>query len=171
MVPDVDRIKMDIKDFDAGAYRDTCPHQSSAIYSKHLCGAATDLTLRCVAAGNLRPRGFVIALCCHHRCTFGAYINRAFLARLGIRDAEEFRILTALSSWATCSRKPGHEEPSAYYDGLAFAEREQIGRDCKLLLDLGRLQFLRDIGYDARLCYYVHRDVTLENVALVARAQ
>ena len=50
--------------------------------SKHLCGAATDLALRCLetfsASGN--PKGkietILIALCCHHRCDWNIYVGK-----------------------------------------------------------------------------------------------
>lgn len=72
------------------------------LLAKHLCGAGTDVALRCAlqcgggggggAAGGEeggRPRllGVAVAPCCHHRCTFGAYVNRPFLQRLGASAA------------------------------------------------------------------------------------
>ena len=65
--------------------------------SKHLCGCATDYTLRClVKSFDLRSssssppppspasttttsstlRGIAIATCCHHRCTWSTYISK-----------------------------------------------------------------------------------------------
>ena len=50
--------------------------------SKHLCGAATDLTLRCLetfsASGNAKGKieTILIALCCHHRCDWNIYVGK-----------------------------------------------------------------------------------------------
>lgn len=47
--------------------------------------------------------------------------------------------------------------------------REQVGRKAKALLDWGRVLYLREKGFDARLCYYVPSSVSLENVCIVAK--
>ena len=50
--------------------------------SKHLCGAATDLALRCLetfsASGNAKGKieTILIALCCHHRCDWNIYVGK-----------------------------------------------------------------------------------------------
>ncbi|KAJ2367906.1 tRNA:m4X modification enzyme, partial [Coemansia sp. RSA 2611] len=49
-------------------------------YSKHLCGAATDLTIKCLeryqqAGGSVA--GVAIALCCHQVCKYSMYIDHA----------------------------------------------------------------------------------------------
>ncbi|BFZ17046.1 hypothetical protein BsWGS_20085 [Bradybaena similaris] len=49
------------------------------------------------------PRGIMIALCCHHRCTWDTYIGREFMSACGI-SPQEFDLLTRLSSWATCAK-------------------------------------------------------------------
>lgn len=46
--------------------------------------------------------------------------------------------------------------------------REQVGRRAKQLLDWARVLYLRDRGFDARLCYFVPKAVSLENVCIVA---
>lgn len=51
---------------------------------------------------------------------------------------------------------------------LSVERREEIGRRCKLLLDVARIRCLAAAGLDARLVYFVDRDVTPENVAIVA---
>lgn len=55
--------------------------------------------------------------------------------------------------------------------GLSIAEREEIGRQCKRLLDIGRLWYLESKGMSAKLFYYVDRSISLENVALLAIAE
>ncbi|PVU96350.1 hypothetical protein BB561_001241 [Smittium simulii] len=53
-------------------------------YSKHLCGAATDLALNCLS--NYEKKGgkvvgIVFALCCHHACKYSCYSNQDYLLR------------------------------------------------------------------------------------------
>ncbi|KAF9437574.1 tRNA:m(4)X modification enzyme TRM13 [Entomortierella beljakovae] len=76
--------------------------------SKHLCGGATDLTLRCLA---------------------------------------------------------NYQQSIPTMDSHA---RERLGRQCKRLLDIGRVQYLKGIGFDAELVYYVDKETSLENLALMA---
>ncbi|KAJ3070726.1 tRNA:m4X modification enzyme [Podochytrium sp. JEL0797] len=71
--------------------------------SKHLCGAATDLTLRCLqnykdSNPRVAVKAIVIALCCHHRCTLATYVNPGFIERLGFSPVE-FSYLCYMSSW------------------------------------------------------------------------
>ncbi|XP_048832221.1 tRNA:m(4)X modification enzyme TRM13 homolog isoform X4 [Brienomyrus brachyistius] len=95
---------------------------------KHLCGAATDLALRCLldsveddeesgepprkrvkqeggakrdpaAAGEVS--GLAIALCCHHRCDWRHYVGKEFFRERGL-GASEFAAFQRMSSWATC---------------------------------------------------------------------
>lgn len=51
---------------------------------------------------------------------------------------------------------------------MCVEEREQVGRLCKLLIDLGRVHYLRQRGLEASLSYYTTPDVSLENVLLTA---
>jgi hypothetical protein len=54
-----------------------------------------------------------IATCCHHRCDWRAYVNKAFVKRLGFTRAE-FALLAKMSSWAT--------DGSSEHGGGAFGE-------------------------------------------------
>lgn len=101
---------------------------------KHLCGAGTDLGLRCLVqnysnlvkepqykclkvdpgelednaedkAINTCPvKGIVIALCCHHRCDWHQYVGRDFFQKLGLGQ-REFGVFQRMSSWATCGSR------------------------------------------------------------------
>ncbi|XP_063538029.1 tRNA:m(4)X modification enzyme TRM13 homolog [Cydia strobilella] len=146
--------------------------------AKHLCGVATDYALRCIAAPGVaaKTRGVVLATCCHHRIEQALYVANEPLKELGI-NAEEFNIMLGIVSWATCgdgrSRErrlldPPQEAQEAQEAGRRQEEREETGRRAKALLDWGRVLWLRARGFDARLSYYVPRDVSLENVAIVA---
>lgn len=52
---------------------------------------------------------------------------------------------------------------------LPINVREEIGRRAKALIDYGRVLYLREKGFEARLCYYVPTTESLENVCIVAK--
>ncbi|CAG4987310.1 unnamed protein product [Colias eurytheme] len=160
-------------------------------FAKHLCGVATDFSLRCLTApGSLdKVRGIVLATCCHHRCMRGAYVANHQLVELGV-DADDFNVILGVVSWATCGdgrsrdkkldSSPDEEnkplnsddlvkEVGTKYLGLSREAREEVGRRAKALLDWGRVLYLRGCGFDARLAYYVHSSVSLENVCIIAK--
>mmetsp|Transcript_60258 Transcript_60258/g.197008 ORF Transcript_60258/g.197008 Transcript_60258/m.197008 type:complete len:691 (+) Transcript_60258:343-2415(+) len=127
--------------------------------AKHLCGGATDIALRSLQG---RPGGVeasvCIATCCHHRCDSVSYLNVPFLQRLGLCEAEgEFARLASLAGWAVGGR------------GDVRAKRH-IGMMAKRILDLGRVAWLREaMGLkDAALAEYIGKEVTPENIAIVA---
>lgn len=95
-----ERLRIDLQDFWARGHPLLQGGQAWAALGKHLCGAATDFSLRCCLADQhsaedlalLRAqpaaapepgqqplhspcsgcRGLAIATCCHHRCTWQA---------------------------------------------------------------------------------------------------
>ncbi|KAI8060106.1 methyltransferase TRM13-domain-containing protein [Gongronella butleri] len=190
---DVHRILMDIKDLtlaNVPALVDSHGNAKKMVcISKHLCGSATDITLKCLvnyvkhemAAGNENPvAGIVIALCCHQQCRYEMYPNTAFLDRIGLAKPD-FDRLCKISSWACCGRRatdddhaqqaPKEElvdDQGQHYSGRPHEDREKIGYQSKRLLDMGRVEFLEQNGFDARLVYYADPANTLENCALIA---
>lgn len=73
--------------------------------AKHLCGAATDISLRCLSGYQQDVQGGVegaiITVCCHHACSFTSYINPEYLEKHSISQ-RDFGFLSVLSAWATC---------------------------------------------------------------------
>jgi len=128
------RLRCDIKDFDpAGAppLAGSTPAPWLAV-GKHLCGAATDFTLRCCrryaraapddvrcatpGAAAMPCVGVTIATCCHHRCTWRHYVAKSFCTSHGI-GPEDFEIMSWMTGWALC----GHEAPAGCGEGGAEA--------------------------------------------------
>ena len=67
------------------------------------------------------------------------------------------------------SECPPHHDPSGYHDnGYQPHPKEAIGLKCKRLLDFCRIRQLRQSGYQVQLVYYTQKDVSLENVLLLA---
>ncbi|CAH0663600.1 unnamed protein product [Spodoptera exigua] len=79
------------------------------------------------------------------------------------------------SSHGDVERPANHEDVDGPADHgasrlvLAQEYRESVGRRAKHLLDWVRVLHLRDLGFDARLCFYVPVTVSPENVCIVAK--
>ena len=76
--------------------------KSVTVLAKHLCGAATDLTLSglrylCKDSKSLSVH-FCIATCCHHVCNYEDYVGKSWYHSQGFLAAE-FPILRSWSSW------------------------------------------------------------------------
>ncbi|KAK9454977.1 methyltransferase TRM13-domain-containing protein [Dipodascopsis uninucleata] len=201
--PYVERLKCDIKDLDCSKLeilRDN-NYTGFIAVSKHLCGAATDLTLKCLVnyrslyersnSNQLKPlKGIEIALCCRHRCSYSTYPTN-YLDNI---DHRGFKILCKMSSWNVCGRRlsakkvgagddcdgneAGDEEShdseleadavGGHPSGLPIEKREEIGLKVQKILDYGRIRFLEDHGFDVNMIQYVEREISSENVCLVA---
>lgn len=160
-------------------------HPSVIALSKHLCGAATDLTLRCLETldpvSTSTVNGIAIALCCHHACTFEDYIDHDFLEKeLGLQSKAEFQLMVKWTSWGTCGKSVqsvASEDPQlphgvvTHEDRCHFSpqERETLGLECKRLIDLGRKSYIeKKFGLRAQLIYYCTKEESLENCLLLA---
>lgn len=55
-----------------------------------------------------------------------------------------------------------------HYSGRDHQEREDIGFQCKRVIDIGRVRYLDAHGFKTELVYYVDRSTSLENCALIA---
>lgn len=131
--------------------------------SKHLCGSATDLTLRCLNAVPKLSTGIVIALCCHQVCDYDTYINVEYLETCGI-DKGGFELMKQYSSWAICNWKDGE-----HWSKISVAERVNFGITIKRVLDIGRVLYLQKNGYqNTELVNYCGIKSSLENTALIA---
>lgn len=165
----VERIRADIADLDLKELDTKC--DSLVGISKHLCGAATDLALRCMVKGNkhaIKTRNFIICLCCHHRCTFSTFVGQEWLLANGI-DKKTFNILIKIVSWFTCGDGLSRDKKDNAEKESERKVKEEIGWKSKRLLDFARLQYLKANNYDARLCFYADKDVTLENVCIIGK--
>ncbi|XP_045159641.1 tRNA:m(4)X modification enzyme TRM13 homolog isoform X2 [Mercenaria mercenaria] len=122
----MERIKIDIEHLRLGKVPSVDSHDRAVVaYGKHLCGPATDLALRCVTetlsvvednteedtqrrkrlkSDHRKLAGAVIALCCHHRCTWKPYVGKNFFKQCGL-SARDFQVISSMSSWATCAWK------------------------------------------------------------------
>ncbi|AMD18615.1 HBL287Wp [Eremothecium sinecaudum] len=172
----ITRKKIDIKDLrlDALASSD-CAHVA---ISKHLCGVATDLTIRCLLKSEnmvTSLEGMLIAMCCRHVCDHAQYTNPGYIQSLLIKYNAEltypvfFASLKKIATWAVCGRRPGFSDSDIgnHYTGLSILRREQLGEQARRLIDEGRRKYLQDKGYNVELFRYCSSEVTLENIAML----
>lgn len=91
-----------------------------------------------------------------------------------------------MTSWAVCGARPSkehHSDPVQDYQeeanapgryaalGLNVERRETIGRQCKQIIDRGRVAFLSTWpALETQLLYYVQPDISPENVLLLAHS-
>ncbi|KAI4331888.1 hypothetical protein L6164_016838 [Bauhinia variegata] len=105
----LERLRIDIEDLDLSAV-ESLKGVSFLAIGKHLCGPATDLTMRCCFPeyrkdnnehynANKYFQGLAIATCCHHLCQWKHYINKKFFLNLGMTK-EDFHAITWFTSWA-----------------------------------------------------------------------
>jgi len=154
-------------------------------YGKHLCGAASDLSLRCIASwvsGSKSAQfcGISIAVCCFHRCEWRSYVGKQWLRSFGFTK-EDFAVLRTLPSWNVSGLPDADAEEAAAAaaalkeaDSIAGAEtlsapeRRRIGMMARHVLVAGRVQFLKKLGFEARVVTYCPEDISPENLLLLA---
>ena len=196
----VERLRIDIKDLNFSGVA-AARGRDVVFVAKHLCGAATDLALRCALAdekeasreeknggvrNGVRALGACVATCCHHRCEWGSYVNRAFMEAHGF-GAREFGWLARISSWAVDgahaaspkkTRKRRERSPAddadddgAPRDGADVSAREkhELGGMAKTFLDVGRLRFLESLGFEGAVRGYCASELSPENRLLVVK--
>lgn len=152
--PSYERLKIDIEHLCLGKVPSISANDTPLVaYSKHLCGAATDLTLHCLletiqcktetespadndddhtTKHSPRVNGIVIALCCHHRCDWTSYVGRDWWLAQGL-TSEDFNAVTHMSSWATCGPdrkmgKVGEDGKSELGNKVADDQGESVGK-------------------------------------------
>ena len=139
--------------------------------SKHLCGAATDLSLRCLhnfdRERGHRTQAIAYALCCHGVCKWQEFVGRHYFMNLLKFDSQDFAKVAKTSGWMC-----GYGSMSFYPD-IDMTTRLRyiaLGRACKRLIDAGRILFLvRDMGMKhVELVPYCDRTLTPENLMLLA---
>ncbi|KAH6777430.1 methyltransferase [Perilla frutescens var. hirtella] len=106
----LERLRIDIEDLNLNAVESLKGFGYIAI-GKHLCGPATDMTLRCCirrqsnenaavqSQANCNLRGLAIATCCHHLCQWKSYISKKYISDMGFTK-EDFHAISWFTSWA-----------------------------------------------------------------------
>ncbi|OUM70139.1 hypothetical protein PIROE2DRAFT_57007 [Piromyces sp. E2] len=121
------RLYMDIKDL-CLAKLSLLKDKKLVAVSKHLCGCATDLTLKCLvnytdAVPNSVKTVF-IALCCHQICKYGMYCNPEYLAHYGFNQ-EDFEKICVLTTWAICGKREPKPDKEGEGESKGVEEEEE----------------------------------------------
>ncbi|XP_018323302.1 tRNA:m(4)X modification enzyme TRM13 homolog isoform X2 [Agrilus planipennis] len=143
--------------------------------TKHLCGEATDLAIKClIAAKKEKPvLGALLSFCCHHQCQWESYVGKNFFKNVGLSHGD-FEIMCGLVSWAVCGTgksRGNQSKENLNSEGalnISLSEMKNIGFKCKHIIDWGRKCYLDELSFYSVLHYYVNPNVTLENVCIVA---
>lgn len=165
----VQRYKIDIKDLALDKAIDTSYDKMFAI-SKHLCGVATDLTLRCCLNSvkfSSTDRVIAIAMCCRHCCVYDQLLpeSKQYLSRFDITRYEFENYLIKLTSWATCGKRENQLEQ--HFTNLTYEERLAVGLKARRIIDESRRFAMESHGYKTELCRYVKDDISLENSLMI----
>lgn len=189
----IHRIRCDIANFNPSKLEGMNGNSRWVGYGKHLCGAATDFSIRCMTnqlkRKETRPIGFAIASCCHHVTSWDQYVGSDILQKEGI-SPEEFEIICYMSGWSTCGshhsgesrRSKGKsqqvdEEHESHVESniwkphktISRSKRITIGTKCKDLIDKGRILYC--LGLEgmklAKNVLYVDPMVSIENRLLL----
>ena len=169
------RINDDIANVDLKLH---LKNNNSCAVGKHLCGAATDLSLKSYCntlqeevdaqKTHIAPknRGSIsFAMCCHHLCTFDTFVNKDTLQKHGIEQGE-FLLLRRMVTKCRCH--PQIVETLNAHKAMAKAE---VGILAKRMLNECRASWLkRQRGWSkVHLAQYVPEEITPENTILVGR--
>lgn len=140
------RAKIDIRHLNFAGMREL-ENRPLVCMSKHLCGVATDLSLRAIASTlptqpecglvtsdllSSHFEGLAVALCCHHVCSWKDYVNPEFFLAQGFQ-ASEFALVASMTSWGTCGMSLGGDVVE-YLLGIRYVPSTcMVSMDCTLL--------------------------------------
>lgn len=169
------RVKIDIKDLNADNIisNEFKNGKKFVAISKHLCGAATDLTIQCILRNEIlkeRFEGMIVAMCCRHCCDYNM-LSEESKTYLLLRNIDEvgFKHLMKFASWAVNGRRDNltEDDGTDHLSGLSLGERETLGLKARRLIDESRKFTLIQQGFKAELCQYINREISLENTCLI----
>lgn len=168
-MPKIKRTKIDIEHLDLDKFLESEKPEHVVGISKHLCGMATDLTLKLLLHSSVFDhgtfKGLLVAMCCRHVCLYSQLLpeSRNYLAQHGIENELDFVALRRIVTWAVCGKR---EDNAGFDKGGILAERgEALGLVARRLIDESRVHAARMAmpGYKVELFRYTDKAVTLEN--------
>ncbi|QPG75102.1 hypothetical protein FOA43_002443 [Brettanomyces nanus] len=177
--PEVHRLKVDIKDLKLSKAMENFSSRPNDYYvgiSKHLCGVATDLTLRCLVncmqdtEMHFKFKGFLVAMCCRHCCYYPWLLegSKRWLKEIFGIDETNFKYLRKMCPWATNgTNHRGELKGKEHFSGMSLEEREVVGLKMRRILDTSRCIAMKEKGFKVQLVRYVPREVTFENSCMV----
>ena len=172
VTPIVKRSKIDIKHLNVDKFvEDLHPNQVVSI-SKHLCGAATDLTLKLLLNSSLfdsgKFGGVLIAMCCRHVCFEDEFLpqSKKYLIDHGFETHQSIKALKKMVSWGVNLDVDSRDNAES---DLTAKQRYEYGIKARRIIDESRVFALKSLlgnGYEIEIFHYVDPEVTKENVCL-----
>lgn len=164
--PNFERLNIDIQHLDLGKVESLTGNDLLVTaVGKHLCGGATDLSLRCLMEASKsstsdecpkkqkqqfmtsRVHTILFALCCYHRCTWSTYVGNDFMISNGFSESDFYR-LTKMAAWSTCgferrenkaSEKEISEEENEHAEVNVPKLHVELGLTSKEQAEIGRM--------------------------------
>ncbi|KAJ3113430.1 tRNA:m(4)X modification enzyme TRM13 [Phlyctochytrium bullatum] len=142
------RVQMDLKDFNLTAYMEESSiesdYSSVVVYSKHLCGAGADLALKSARDKPDRTDN-----------------KDTQSDDEAAHDAKE--TLVDLHKGTQSDHEAAHDAKETLVDlyGI-FGSKEDAGQASKKLIDFGRLEFLKEKGFNAQLVQYLRHSLIVK---------
>ncbi|KAL9273846.1 tRNA:m(4)X modification enzyme TRM13-like protein [Drosera capensis] len=187
----LERLRIDskvfpVEDLDLNAVQSLIGIPYLAV-GKHLCGPATDLTLRCCLSEGVDQavrdhlRGLAVATCCHHLSQWMHYLIYLLSLLLPSISLLVYRLDDDLGfDLATMNVHQSELEPINIFSndadgveevirGMKPAERAALGFMCKDIVDIGRMLWIKEQGMKAELVQCVPSNISPENRLLLAR--
>lgn len=167
-MPKIKRSRIDIEHLHVDNFLESEKPREVVCISKHLCGVATDLTLKLLLHSSLLPNGhfhgLLVAMCCRHICHYNQLLpdSRIYLNKCGITNEQDFITLRRVVTWAVCGkREDGPNDDSA----LLASEKESLGLAARRMIDESRVYAAQKAmpGYNVELFTYTDKAITLEN--------
>lgn len=123
-------------------------HTENDIYiiGKHLCGTATDDTLKWINKNNIKPKGIIIATCCFSR----GNINDIFGKEHILLTNEQIKTIKHYTGWQGDCRK--------YINDLSYT--------LTIILNYIRINKMKKLGWKCSLVEYVSNDISPKNLML-----
>lgn len=174
-VPILKRSRIDIEHLNLDHFLESVGPSKFVGISKHLCGVATDLTLKLILNSDSEDNefaGLLVAMCCRHACNYQQLLppSKKYLFDRGFGTPESFGILKTMCTWAVCGRgtKDGQEAQTTHVTGLPYEEREALGLMARRMVDESRAYAVNELmpEFEAELFLYAERETTLENSCL-----
>ncbi|CCG20644.1 2'-O-methyltransferase [Candida orthopsilosis Co 90-125] len=170
--PIIKRSKIDIMHLHVDKFMEDIHPKDVVAISKHLCGAATDLTLKSLLNSNLfkdgKFGGMLIAMCCRHVCFEDEFLpqSKEYLSSLGFNSLQSIKALKKMVSWGVNLDVDSRDSVDS---GLSSKQRYDYGIKARRIIDESRVYALKTIlgiDYNIEIFWYVDTNVTKENVCL-----
>lgn len=170
-MPKIKRSRIDIEHLHLDNFLESEQPKDVVCISKHLCGVATDLTLKLLLHSSLvengKFHGLLVAMCCRHVCHYTQLLpdSRSYLHEHGITNEQDFVTLQRIVTWAVCGAR---DEESKDETTLLPGDKEKLGLAARRMIDESRVYAAQRAfpNYNVELFTYTDKAITLENSSI-----